>query len=333
MPMHYSHKLSGQRMAQLVGAFVLVPVLGLIAVGIFMLKAEHFFDEKYQLHATLNKSYGLAPGDPVMISGLPIGHVRTVEFADGGTVAVTFQLLSRYQEMVRENSEASITKSGVVMGQTQVEVAMGDQRMPVLTNGSTIRVQPPTDYAVLLNEVRSEVKPVLESVQRTVLRVEEITKDMQQAVQTGGRTMANVEQATRELPAVMASVQRSVKSVEQTTAELPELAGSVGHTLGKVNGIVTDVKTTTAKLPPLVEAAHDAVNNIKASTESIKAVSKSVPPMVRTAHATLEDVNLIVKGAKRTFPVSTMIKNAEQAEPAGATGNGLTSLRGDQLPQ
>ncbi|TAJ06931.1 MAG: MCE family protein [Nitrospirae bacterium] len=333
MPMHYSHKLSGPRMAQLVGAFVLVPVLGLIAVGIFMLKAEHIFDEKYQLHATLSNAYGLAPGDPVVISGLPIGRVRTVEFADGGTVAVTFQLLSRYQEMVRENSVASITKSGVVMGQSQVEVAMGDQRKPVLTDGSTIRVQPPTDYAAMLNEVRSEVKPVLESVQRTVLRVEEITKDVQQAVQTGGRTLAHVEQATRELPAVMASVQHSVTAVEQTTATLPELTGSVKKTLGKVDGIVTDVKATTAKLPPLVAAAQDAVNNIKASTESIKAVSKDMPPLVRTAHATLDDVNTIIKGAKRTFPVSTMVRNAEQMESVGRAGNGLTSLRGDQLPR
>lgn len=333
MKMHYSHKLSGQRMAQLVGAFVLVPLVGLIVVGIFMLKAEHVFEEKYQLYATLNKSYGLAPGDPVVISGLPIGRVKAVEFADGGRVAVTFQLLSRYQEMVRENSVASVAKSGVIMGQTQVEVAMGDQNKPVLTDGSTIRVQPPTDYAALLNEVRSDVKPVLESVQRTVLRVEEIAKDVQQTVQTGGRTIAHMEQATRELPAVMASVQHSVKSVEQTTAELPELAGSVKKTLGKVDGIVTDVKTTTAQLPPLVTAAHDAVNNIKASTESIKAVSKAVPPMVHTAHATLEDVSTIVKGAKRTFPVSTMVKNAEQAEEAAPHGNGLTSLRGDQLPQ
>lgn len=333
MSMHYSHKLSGQRMAQLVGAFVLVPVLGLVVVGIFMLKAEHFFDEKYQLYATLNKSYGLSPGDPVMISGLPIGLVKTVEFADGGRVSVTFQLLRRYQEMVRQNSVASITKSGVVMGQSQVEVAMGDQSRPILADGSTISVQPPADYAALLSEVRSEVRPVLESVQRTVLRVEEITKDVQQAVQTGGRTLTHVEQATRELPAVVASVQRSVEAVEQTTATLPELAGSVKKTLGKVDSIVTDVKATTAKLPPLVTTAQDAVNNLKASSESIKAVSRDMPPLVRTAHATLDDVNLIVKGAKRTFPVSTMVKNAEQSESAGRVGNGLTSLRGDQLPR
>ncbi len=333
MQMHYSHKLSGQRMAQLVGAFVLVPLLGLIVVGIFMLKAEHVFDDKYQLHATLNKSYGLAPGDPVAISGLPIGRVKTVEFADGGTVAVTFQILSRYQEMVRQNSVASITKSGVVMGQSQVEVAMGDQRQPVLADGATIRVQAPTDYAALLNEVRSEVKPVLESMQRTVLRVEDITKDVQQAVQTGGRTLAQVEQATRELPAVMASVQQSVSDVEQTTATLPELTGSLKKTLGKVDGIVTDVKATTAKLPPLVTTAQEAVNNIKVSTESMKAVSKDMSPLVRTAHATLDDVNTIVKGAKRTFPISTMVKNAEQPEPSGRVGNGPASLRGDQLPQ
>jgi hypothetical protein len=51
---------------------------------------------------------------------------------------------------------------------------------------------------------------------------------------------------------------------------------------------------------------------------------------VRTANATLEDVNTIVRGAKKTFPVSTMIKNAEQKETV-RTGSGLQSLRGDQV--
>jgi ABC-type transporter Mla subunit MlaD len=326
MKMHYSHGLSTSRIAQIVGAFVMVPLLGLIVVGIFMAKAEHLFEEKYVLHASLSKSYGLEPGAPVLMSDLPIGRVQTVELNEKGAVTVVLQLLKRYQEMVREDSVVSIGKIGVVVGRTQVTIAMGSPNKPPLEDGSPIKAVEPRDVAELMDEVR----PVLASVQRALLRVDEITKDVQAAVQTGGRVLTNVEQATNELPEVLASVRRTVGSVERTTAALPEITGFVKKTLATVDGIATDVRTATARLPGVMTAAQDAVNNVKVTTENIKVMSKDIPPMVRTANTTLDDVNTIIRGAKKTFPISTMVKNAG-AESTGRSENGLRSLRGDQL--
>jgi ABC-type transporter Mla subunit MlaD len=326
MKMHYSHRLSGGHVAQIVGAFVVIPLLGLVVVGIFMAKAEHLFEEKYLLHSTLSKSYGLEPGAPVMMSGVPIGTVKAVEFNNAGRIDVTLQLLKRFQGMVREDSVATVAKSGVLMGQTQVHLAMGDSSKPVLADGAILKATEPRDYAELVNEV----KPLLESVQRTLLRVEEVTKDVQITVQTGGRALSHVEQSTKELPEIVASVKRSAGSVEKATATLPEITSSVKKTLAVVDRIALDVRATTAKLPAVADSAQEAVNNIKATTESIKAVSRDVPPIVRTAHATLNDVNQIITGAKKTFPVSSFIKNAEPQAAERAT-NGLRSLRGDQV--
>lgn len=326
MKMHYAHALSAARIAQIVGLFVIIPVLGLVVVGIFMAKAEHLFEEKYVLHASLKQSYGLEPGASVLVSGIPIGRVMAVEFDDHGTITVTLLLLTKYQDKVREDSAASIVKSGLIMGQAQVEIAMGNRSKPALANGATIQTIEPRDLAELVKDV----KPVLESVQRTLLRVEEITKDVHTTVQAGTHVLTNVEQATRELPGVVASVQRAVGSVERTTAALPDLTGSVQRTLAMAEGATGDVRAATRKLPAVVDAAQDAVNNIKVTTQSLKGIAKEIPPLMRTAHATLDDVNLIARGAKHTFPVSVFVKNAEP-EAAGRSENGLRSLRGDLL--
>jgi phospholipid/cholesterol/gamma-HCH transport system substrate-binding protein len=340
MKMHYSHRLSSGRVAQIVGTFVMVPLLGLVVVGIFMAKAEHLFEDKYLLHASLTRSYGLEPGAPVLMSGVPIGRVKAVEFTTQGTIDVTLQLLSRYRDMVRGDSRANFEKSGIVMGQTQVDITMGRRndggqyQSDILADGATIEAKEPEDVLASLRDLKGEfdreVKPVLESVQRTVNRIEEITKDVQPTVQTAGRVMADVERSTRELPEIVASVKRTAGTVERTAASLPEITGSVKKTLASVDIIVGDVRKATGKLPAIVDTAQDAVNNIKATTESIKAITRDVGPIVRTAHATLDDVNTIVRGAKKTFPVNTMIKNAEP-EPPSRFENGLRSLRGDQL--
>jgi phospholipid/cholesterol/gamma-HCH transport system substrate-binding protein len=326
MKMHYAHSMSWGRIAQIVGAFVMIPLAGLIVVGIFMAKAEHLFEEKYILVSTLSKSYGLEPGMPVLMAGIPIGRVQEVAFDEKGAIHVALQVRRQYQEKIRTDSVASVNKSGVLVGQTQVQIAMGSKDQPILQDGATIKVAEPRDVAEMMDEIR----PVLASVQRTLLRVEEITNSVHAAVQTGGQVMVNVERATRELPVVVASVQRTAASVEKTTSSLPDLTASIKKTVSTLDHIAGDVRAVTGKLPAVTDSAQEAVNNIKAATESVKNLAKEMPPLVRTANATLEDVNTIVRGAKKTFPVSTMIKNAEPKDVA-RTGSGLQSLRGDQV--
>lgn len=326
MKMHYAHSMSWGRIGQIVGAFVMIPLAGLIVVGIFMAKAEHLFEDTYVLVSTVSKSYGLEPGMPVLMAGIPIGRVEEVGFDDRGTIRVAFEVRKQFQDKIRTDSVATVSKSGMLVGQTQVQITMGSPDQPVLQDGATIKMVEPRE----ITEMLEEIKPVLASVQRTLLRVEEISKDVHAAVQTGGQVLQNVEKATRELPTVVGSIRRTAASVEKTTASLPDLTGSIKKTVTTVDHIASDVRAMTGRLPEVTQSAQEAVNNIKAATESVKNLVKEMPPLIHAANATLEDVNTIVRGAKKTFPVSAMVKNAEPKEPLRA-GSGLQSLRGDQV--
>ena len=331
MKMHYSHGLKPNRIAQIAGLFVVIPLLGLIVVGLFMAKSEHLFEKTYRLRTSLSQSYGLDPGAPVLMSGFPIGRVQAVEFNNKGTIDVMLQLRERYKEFIREDSVLNVAKSSLLMGQTQVAIQIGSPGKPVLSDGAMIKAVEPRDYAEMLDEFR----PAIESVKAALLRLDDLTKDIQGTVQSGNRTLTNVEQATKDLPAVVSSVQRAVTSVEhsaanieRTAAALPEITGSVKKTLGRVEAAVGDVRGATEKLPGIVGAAQDVVNNLKTTTENLKGVSKQVTPLVRSTQATLDDVQTIVRGAKKTFPVNLFVANAgppkrEEADP------GLQSLRGE----
>lgn len=325
MKMHYAHSMSWGRIAQIVGAFVMIPLAGLVVVGIFMAKAEHLFEEKYILVATMTQSHGLEPGMPVLMAGIPIGRVQEVAFDAKGAIHLALQVRREFQDKIRTDSVATVSKSNLLVGQTRVRIAMGSPDKPMLQDGATITVLEPRDVAELMDEI----KPVLASVQRTLLRVEEITKDVHTAVQSTGQIVANVEQASRELPVVVASVQRTAAAVERTTAALPRLAGSVQKTMTTVDQIAVNVRSVTGSISPLLVATQEAVNNLKATSEALKGLTKEVPPMVRSAHNAIEDVNTMLRGAKRTFPVNTMFKNAEPQETGKSSG--MQSLRGDQI--
>ena len=330
MKMHYSHGLSPSRLSQIIGAFIVIPMLALIVLGLFMARAEHLFETKYRLYTSMSNAYGLEPGSPVLVAGIPVGRVDAIELNDRGAVDVTLRLLDRYRDLIRTDSVANVGKSGIFMGQAQVEVTRGDPSKPALPDGGRLEAVEPRDYAEVLNDI----KPVVKSVQHTLARVDELTKELQTTVQTGTRVLTNVEHATAELPDVVATVKRTTQAVEQSAAELPQITGAVKGTIQRVDGIVADVRDTTKKLPAVMDTAQDAVANVRSATASVKQLAqdlnRDVPGLVRTGQSTMEDVNRIVAGAKKTFPVSVMMKNAPPA-PKPAVDDGLRSLRGDEL--
>lgn len=329
MAMHYSHQLSSGRLAQIVGTFVLIPLFILAVAGFWMSKSEHLFDSTYDVRASLSKSYGLEPGSPVVVSGIPIGRVKQVDLNDRGTVDVQLQLLTRYQEMVKDNSELRITKSGVVMGQTQVDIGMGTSGSPILADGATMRVVEPRDIGDLINEI----EPVLMAVKQTLLRVETITQDLQGGLKAGSKALEQVAQATHDLPAVVASVQRTVASIEQTAQTLPAMTGSIQRTLGVVDRVTADVQRTTNKLPAILDSAHSTLTSVKRLSDSVGEVSQEMLPVIQTAHTTLSDVSILVRGAKQTFPFNRFAQNAGPTpkSQAAPSSSGSQSLRGDQL--
>lgn len=327
--MHYSHRLSSGRLAQIVGTFVLIPVLILAVAGFWMSKTEHLFEPKYELLASLSKSYGLEPGAPVVVSGIRIGRVKQVDLNDRGTVDLLLQLSTRYQDMVRSNSELRITKSGVVVGQTQVDIGAGTASSPTLTDGETIRAVEPRDIGDLLNEV----EPVLMAVKQTLLRVETITQDLQGGLKAGGKALEQVALATQDLPAVVASVQRTIASVEQTATALPAMTGSIQRTLGVVDRVTADMQRTTSRLPAILDSAQSTLISVKRLSDSVGEISQELRPVVQTAETTLGDVSTLVRGAKQTFPFNRFAQNAGPAPKpqAAPSPTGPSSLRGDQV--
>ncbi len=326
MKMHYSHTLSHTRIAQIVGTFVAIPLFVLAIVGIFMAKAEHVFERKYSLTTTLSKSYGLEPGAPALMSGIPIGRVDQVDFNEQGRVVVTLLLRSRYQNLVRDDSEARITKSGVVVGQTQIEIAQGNPARPMLTDGAILKAAEPKDVAELI----SEVEPILQAVKQTLLRVEAITQDVQTTVQAGGKALEQVAKAADQLPDVVGSVQRTVASVEETAASLPDMTRSVKHSLALVDQITGSVTATTAKLPSVIDSAGETMKSVRSLTVAVTEATQELGPLLQTTHAALDDVSTLVRGAKNTFPFSRFAQNAGPP-PSPSHSLPLINLRGDQL--
>ncbi len=322
--MHYSHRLSQTRLHQIVGWFVLVPILVLVGVVVLVAQSENLFEEKYHITTVFSEGYGLKPGKQVMLLGIQIGEVTKVEVTEQNDAMVTMEVLKKYRDKIRQNSVAKIGKSGGLVGEPQIEITVGHRSRPVVADGGHIESEEPFNIA----DVFAEAKPLVETVKKTLVRVEEVTQDLQATVQTGHEAFKNVREASTRLPAIMQNLKETSTALREATLstaeQVPAIATSVRASVDRAADAMRDVKAATGRLPGVVDSLQGAVDNVKAVTED-------VPPLLRSVEGTLQDVDEIVMGAKQTFPISTFAAKGRAARAEERTVPIPRSLRRDDL--
>ncbi len=325
--MHYTHRLSQARIHQIVGWFVLVPVLILAGVLFVVGKNENLFEEKYKITTVFSEGYGLKVGYPVMLLGLEVGRVDKIEFTDQNNAQFTLNILKKYQDKIRADSKAVVGKAGGLLGEPQIEISPGKKTEPIVPPGGHIESDEPLN-------LMAEAKVLLETVGKTLARVDVIAQEVQAAIKTGQATLGHVEEASAGLPELMGNIRDTSATIKQASkdiaSEVPGLTASARKSLNRVGDIVEDVKATTAKLPAAVE-------NVKAATEDLKGlIHNDVPPLVSSVQGTMDDVSEIMAGAKKTFPISVFASKGRAAraeDSAVPSAAGLRSLRADELAQ
>ena len=330
--MHYSHRISQARLHQIVGGFVLVPVLLLAAVLLLVAKDENLFAERYHITTVFSEGYGLKPGKHVVLLGIQIGKVIKMEFTDQNDAKITLEIVKKYQDKIRQNSIAKVGKSGGFVGDPQIEIMVGNKDKPVIEDGGHIEAEEPFNVA----ELMQEIKPLVEHVKKTLIRVEEITEGVHTAVRTGNETLDHVKQASTKLPAALENVKETTATIREAalsaSEQLPAITASMRASVERARDAVDDVKTTTAKLPQVVDSAQGAVDNVKAITGDLRSlVNQDVPPLVRSVQGTLDDVNEVVVGAKKTYPISVFSAKGRAARSEERAAGAPRSLRADDV--
>jgi len=330
--MHYSHRISQTRLHQIVGWFVIVPILILVAVLILVAKSENLFAERYQVTTVFSEGYDLKPGKHVVLLGIQIGRVDKVEFTEQNDAKVTMEILTKYKDKIRQNYIAKVGSPFGILGERHIEITVGNRDKPVVEDGGHIEAEEPFSVADLM----AEVKPLVETAKKMLARAEEITEGVHQAVKTGNETLDHVKEASTKLPAALENVKETTATIHEAalsvSAQLPAITANVRASAERARDAAEDVKTTTAKLPKIVDSVQGSVDNVKAITDDLRGtVHQDVPPLIRSVQGTADDVNEVVAGAKKTFPISTFAAKGRVARAEERAAVAPRSLRADDV--
>lgn len=354
--MHYSHRLSASQKEKIVGLFIIIPIIILLIVFIFIGRTKHFFEEKYKIKAVFKEGEGLKAGIPIILSGIDIGAIKSVQLNEQNQVEAILEIRKVYQSKIRNDSKATVAKAGFI-GEQRIKIYPGSPALPIIPDGGKINVE----EGMAIEDIVNRVRPVLENVEKTLNKIAEIagnipstaasdilgniksiTEDIKKGKGSAGAILTerelynNINDTVKKADTAMQKINDILVKVDNTSGHLPEITQSIRKELPPIledmRGTLKNVKESTVELPAILDSTQKIMKkveeisarlpaimeNLEKTTNNIKEASEEMPAVASSARESAEDANNIIKGAKKSWPISGFVQEEKETKiPTG----------------
>lgn len=294
-----------------VGLFAAITLLLAGLFLVYLMHARGFFEDTYRLNLAATSADGVAPGVPLVFSGIEIGRVATLGLNDDGGIVIRINLLERNARWLRENSTFTLDKP--LVGGARIRVDTPDLGAPALPDDSTM--------LLLTSDISREIPVLVERVKNILDNVEHLTRQDGEIVST----LANVQTLTGRmtgeygvLEGVLGSPEKArvvTDSLSQTRSLITRLDGMALRMDGMVaktddrlfadDGLVSQTQAALAQVRTMLDDAHTSLGkadalmanavaiseDVKAGTQDIAALRTEIDDAVRRANALVNEIN------------------------------------------
>lgn len=275
-----------------VGVFVTsaIVLLVLLFIGI----KHDIFTPKYTLFFTADRGRNISEGMPVKLSGFKIGKVSSLSLDEQAKVKVEMAVYRKYIKWIRQDATAKLVKEGGLWGDNVIEITGGSTKFPPIENKSSMNFERSKD----LDDVIEELKPTLAEIKGMINYVNDPQGDIKV-------TLGNLRKISEQIFVTKAELDKLIKNtnngVLETSAEVKtlmvELNKSVSQAENTLKNLDTAVSTVNKDLPQIMSNLSKSAENIERITQEL---NKKVP-------AVLDDTKEILDGAKKSWPINTMV--------------------------
>jgi len=286
----------------------------LLLAGLFMvylLHARGFFENTYHLQLAAASADGVAPGVPIVFSGIEIGRVTTLGLNDSGGIVIHAVFFERDAKWLKENSTFTLDKP--IVGGAKIRVESPDLEAPALPDHSTM--------LLLTSDISKEIPALVERVKAILDNVEHLTRKDSEINATLANVKIVTERMTGEygmLESILGSPEKArtvTDSLDKTRALLTKLDGlalkmdglavkadtwlfdpdgvaeNTREALTQVRLLLDDAQSSLKKADEVMANAVAISADVKAGTQDIAALRAEIDDAVRKANALVNEIN------------------------------------------
>lgn len=222
-----------------VGLFVAITLV-LLYFGFNFLKGIDFFSTRSNYYAIYGNVDQLTPSNPVLISGVTVGRVKTVKILQGKQNRVLVELEIDSDIVLYESTKAVLNSE--LLGGKSVILDIGQVTKP-LEPGDTLKTEVPKG---LLDVFADTAEPLGNSIQTTLKKMNGL--------------LDGLTKNSQRLDTVLLGLKTTPGALNKTLANA---SGKIDELSGSLKGVADNLNGTLTELKP-------AITNFKILSDSLK---------------------------------------------------------------
>lgn len=251
--------------------------------------------EAYRVNILFERAPGIREGTIVTVSGIPVGRVRSVRFADDAELAagvlVETQLEPGYQ--LREGTTARASEPGLGMGRPPISLSPGPASAATLPSGATIsgKIGSPVE-SLIPQDIVLDLRKTAVQLGNAADALQPVLADLHELLQPRrAAEVDRVEGLTGNLATAIERLDAGLKNVNDVLSA-PDIKEKLIASVDNVYTITEDGKTLFANMTEtsqrLDAATADAQKLIQQTTKSVENIDQSVDQVSRDLIRTID---------------------------------------------
>jgi phospholipid/cholesterol/gamma-HCH transport system substrate-binding protein len=325
--------MMARRYETIVGLFVVGSLAALLVMVLIIAQQEGLFEEYVEYEAHFRNVSGLKAGSEVHLAGVTVGNVKNVTINQEGNSTVTFQVVKKYSDRVREDSRASIGFQGL-LGEKSLDLTVGAREKPAIPpKGLVVSVEP-----MDITQMLAGFGPSLENLQKVLSNLANITQELADPKSETSRTLDEVGEIVNKINTgkgtlgmlvndpklykdtgqMMTAASKFMTDMEQGhgllgalmsdkafKAQVEDAVKEVRATFANLNKVTADLKASSVHLPEMAKKLDSFLTNLNRA-------GKGLPDLVTSGQTMLSDADKVVDAVQKTWPLSSKITNPKE---------------------
>uniref|UniRef100_A0A7C3UWD9 MCE family protein n=1 Tax=Desulfobacca acetoxidans TaxID=60893 RepID=A0A7C3UWD9_9BACT len=309
-----------QKYETIVGLFVVASLTALLIMVLIIARKEGLWQNYIEYHAVFKNVSGLRVGSEVRLAGGVVGSVTRTVVRSDGKILVTFEVLEKYRDQIRENSLATIGMIGL-LGDRALDISAGTPDKPIIPPEGLVAAQEPFD----LQELMARAAPSLESIQKAFENLARITADMENPKGDFRMALANIRETFQKInagegtlgllvtdPRLYLHTMATIGAAQKFVDSLNKPKGALGMILhdpevkAEIKKVLKDIEVVAANLRQGSRPLSESLGKLPAMVERVQAFLKNLdrageglPDLVDSGQSALADVDQVAEGAKK----------------------------------
>lgn len=248
------------------GILAVVAML-MLYFGFSFLKGQDFFSTTSQYEVVYDNIDGLTPSNPVLLNGLTVGKVKTIDILQNQSnrLLVTLELNNK---IVVGTGSRAILADGALLGGKIIRLIINQKGTPLPSNGRLV-AEKESGLSAL---IREKTLPVLTNVDTLVVQLNRVVASFDQTAIVLNKTLSGANAVTGTL-----------------NATLLENRAGLNQTLANVNRLSASLIETEKQLKPILTKTGNFTDSL--STLPLKRTLTSVNQSISGLQKILADIN------------------------------------------